>query len=77
VPAALPAPGQPDENGVPAPASRGVMGWARGVANRAFTETVAVSDGHGNGHGGAHEAVEGPEHAAIGAGEPGESGEEH
>jgi hypothetical protein len=47
------------------------MGWARGVANRAFTETVAVSDGHGNGHG----AIEGPEHAAVGAGEPGESGE--
>jgi ubiquinol-cytochrome c reductase cytochrome b subunit len=77
VPPALPAPGQPDPNGVPAPASRGVMGWARGVANRAFTETVAVPDGHGNGHGhpDGHEAIEGPEHAAVGAGEPGESGE--
>jgi len=80
VPPALPAPGQPDENGVPAPSSRGVMGWARGVANRAFTETVATN-GHGNGHGhpngheaveGGHEAVEGG-HAAVGAG--GGSGE--
>jgi ubiquinol-cytochrome c reductase cytochrome b subunit len=77
VPLALPAPGEPDANGVPAPASRGVMGWARGVANRAFTETVAAPDGHGNGHGhpDGHEAIEGPEHAAVGAGEPGESGE--
>ena len=49
--AALPAPGEPDANGVPAPAARGVVGWARSVANRAFTETVAVADGHGNGHG--------------------------
>src|ERR1700733_11410077 len=67
VPLALPAPGEPDANGVPAPASRGVMGWARGVANRAFTETVAAPDGHGNGHGhpDGHEAIEGPEHAAV------------
>jgi len=75
VPLALPAPGEPDANGVPAPASRGPMGWARGVANRAFTETVAAPDGHGNGHPDGHEAIEGPEHAAVGAGEPGESGE--
>jgi ubiquinol-cytochrome c reductase cytochrome b subunit len=78
---ALPAPGQPDANGVPAPASRGLMGWARGVANQAFVETVAVGDGHGNGHGHAngHEAVEDGEHAAIGAADSGESGghEEH
>jgi ubiquinol-cytochrome c reductase cytochrome b subunit len=71
VPAALPAPGQPDVNGVPSPASRGVMGWSREVANRAFTETVSVTDGHGNGHGDGHEAVEGAEHAAVGAGESG------
>jgi len=78
VPAALPAPGEPDENGVPSPGSRGVMGWARGVANRAFTETVAVPDGHGNGHGYAngHGAVEGDGHAAVGAGTAsGEAGE--
>jgi ubiquinol-cytochrome c reductase cytochrome b subunit len=76
VPAALPAPGEPDANGVPAPDSRGAMGWARGVANRAFTETVAVGDGHGNGHGDGHEAVEGPEHAAVGAGESGGESDE-
>jgi len=63
---------------VPAPGSRGVTGWARAVANRAFTETVAVPDGHGNGHGhpNGHEAVEEGEHAAVGAGESGESGDE-
>ena len=68
--AALPAPGEPDANGVPAPDARGVVGWARAVANRAFTETVAVADGHGNGHGHAngHGAVEGGEHAAVGGG---------
>jgi ubiquinol-cytochrome c reductase cytochrome b subunit len=80
VPPALPAPGQPDANGVPAPDSRGLLGAARAIANRAFTETVEVSDGHGNGYGHAngHEAVEGGEHAAIGA-DSGESGspEEH
>jgi ubiquinol-cytochrome c reductase cytochrome b subunit len=75
VPAALPAPGEPDPNGVPAPGSSGVMGWARTVANRAFTETVLVPDGHDNGHGHAngHEAVEDGGHAAIGA-DSGESG---
>jgi quinol---cytochrome-c reductase cytochrome b subunit len=73
--AALPAAGVPDDNGVPAPDTSGVMGWARGVANRAFTETVVVPDGHGNGHGAVerHGAVEGGEHAAVG---PGESGDE-
>jgi ubiquinol-cytochrome c reductase cytochrome b subunit len=71
VPLALPGPGEPDPNGVPAPGASGVMGWARGVANRAFTETV-VPDGHGNGH----EAIEGDgEHAAVGAGDSGEDGE--
>ena len=75
--AALPAAGVPDENGVPAPDTSGVMGWARGVANRAFTETVPLPDGHGNGHGAVerHGAVEGGEHAAVGSGEPGD--EEH
>jgi ubiquinol-cytochrome c reductase cytochrome b subunit len=74
VPAALPAPGQPDENGVPYPGSRGMMGWAKGVANRAFTETVTVGDGHGNGYGhgnghaNGHGAVEEGEHAAVGSG---------
>jgi ubiquinol-cytochrome c reductase cytochrome b subunit len=69
--AALPAASVPDANGVPAPESHGVIGWARGVANRAFTETIVVADGHGNGH----RAVEGSEHAAVGSGESGD--EEH
>jgi ubiquinol-cytochrome c reductase cytochrome b subunit len=73
--AALPAAGVPDDNGVPAPDTHGVMGWARGVANRAFTETIVAADGHGDGHGNGHRAVEGAEHAAIGSGEPGD--EEH
>jgi ubiquinol-cytochrome c reductase cytochrome b subunit len=51
VPELLPAAASEDPNGVPSPASRGAMGWARGVANRAFAETIAVGDGHGNGHG--------------------------
>ena len=71
----LPAPDDVDENGVPAPAARGPMGLARKFANRAFTETAAIPEGHGNGHGPGHEAVtgnghgeiEGGEHAAIGS----------
>jgi len=68
VPALMPAPGSEDENGVPAPQSRGVIGNARAVANRAFAETVLVeADGHGNGHGDGHgPGAAGEEHAAIG-----------
>jgi ubiquinol-cytochrome c reductase cytochrome b subunit len=69
-PALMPAPGAEDENGVPSPATRGPVGWARGVANRAFAETIAAGDGHGNGHGpdghGPEAAAE--EHAAVGSG---------
>jgi ubiquinol-cytochrome c reductase cytochrome b subunit len=55
VPALLPAPGAEDENGVPAPASHGALGRAKGIANRAFAETVVVEpDGHGNGHRNGH-----------------------
>jgi hypothetical protein len=36
---------------------------------------VAAPDGHGNGHHNGHEELAGPERAAVGAGEPGESGE--
>jgi ubiquinol-cytochrome c reductase cytochrome b subunit len=69
VPALMPPPGTEDANGVPAPASRGVMGRAKAVANRAFAETIAVeADGHGNGHGDGHGPVaEGEEHAAVGS----------
>jgi ubiquinol-cytochrome c reductase cytochrome b subunit len=42
IPAALPAPGEPDANGVPASPSPGIKGRARGVANRAFLETAAA-----------------------------------
>src|SRR6185369_17187202 len=38
VPALLPAPGSEDDNGVPAPSARGMLGKARAVANRAFAE---------------------------------------
>jgi ubiquinol-cytochrome c reductase cytochrome b subunit len=52
VPALLPAPGSEDENGVPAPSSRGALGKARARANRAFAETIVVETNghHGNGH---------------------------
>jgi ubiquinol-cytochrome c reductase cytochrome b subunit len=55
-----------DSNGVPAPSARGPMGFARQLANRAFTESIAIPEAHGNGHGDGHEAVEEGEHAAIG-----------
>jgi hypothetical protein len=77
VPALLPAPGSEDDNGVPAPSARGMLGRARAVANRAFAETIPIeADGHGNGH-----VVTGEEHEAVGAPgstalPPGESGEE-
>jgi len=51
-----------DENGVPAPASRGALGRARAIANRAFAETVVEPNGHGNGH----RAGSGGEHAVAG-----------
>jgi ubiquinol-cytochrome c reductase cytochrome b subunit len=72
---ALPAPEQTDPNGVPAPAARGPLSKARTIANRAFTETIEFSDGHGNGHGdghgngygNGHGEVEDSDHAAIGS----------
>jgi len=72
VPALMPPAGSEDENGVPAPNSRGMVGKARAVANRAFAETILVeADGHGNGHGdGPGPEIAGEEHEAIGA--PGE-----
>ena len=82
VPALLPAPGSEDDNGVPPPSSRGMLGKARAVANRAFAETIPVeADGHGNGHHGNGHAVTGEEHEAVGAPgsaalPPGEGGEE-
>ncbi len=46
---------QKNRDGVPAPGTRGPLGAARRVANRAFNETIVVDgDGHGNGHGDGH-----------------------
>ena len=42
-------------------------GFARKLANRAFTETIAIPAG--NGHGPGHEAVEGDGHGEIEGGE--------
>ena len=66
VPALLPAPGSEDDNGVPPPSSRGMLGKARAVANRAFAETIPVeADGHGNGHQGNGHALTGEEQKAV------------
>jgi ubiquinol-cytochrome c reductase cytochrome b subunit len=75
VPKALPVAAELDENGIPAPVSRGVFGRARTIANRAFLETVDAAPGHGDGHGNGHSgdghAVESEgEHAAITSGDP-------
>ena len=45
-----------DENGVPAPASRGIAGRLRTTANRVISESIPLTagDGHGNGHGNGH-----------------------
>jgi hypothetical protein len=72
VPALLPARGSEDANGVPSPGSRGALGWARGVANRAFAETIPhETNGHGNGH----ELESGAEHAAVGSASSGGHGQ--
>jgi ubiquinol-cytochrome c reductase cytochrome b subunit len=63
----LPTPVDVDENGVPAPAARGPLGYVRMLANRAFTETVPVPDGHEAVEGNGHREIEGGEHAAIGS----------
>jgi ubiquinol-cytochrome c reductase cytochrome b subunit len=66
---ALPEAAHVDENGIPAPASKGLMGKARVIANRAFLETVEEGpDGHGNGHHDGH-AVGEAEHAAVTTGD--------
>ena len=76
VPALMPAPGSEDENGLPSPRSRGALGGARAIANRAFAETIVVeTNGHGDGHGNGHGPPE--EHAEIGPGELPESSIPH
>jgi ubiquinol-cytochrome c reductase cytochrome b subunit len=75
VPALMPAAGSEDENGVPAPGSRGALGRLKIRANRAFAETVVIEtggDGHGDGHGEletghGHEELENGHGEAVGA----------
>jgi ubiquinol-cytochrome c reductase cytochrome b subunit len=70
----LPTADNADDNGVPAPSARGPMGFARKLANRAFTETYVMPEGDGHGHGyGDHEELEHDDTAAIGGSSP----EEH
>jgi ubiquinol-cytochrome c reductase cytochrome b subunit len=71
LPKALPVAGELDENGIPAPASRGLVGRARTIANRAFLETAEAGPGHGNGHGNGHHAVEEGEHPELTSGDHG------
>ena len=72
--ALMPAPGSEDENGVPAPSSRGALGKVRARANRAFAETIVVeTNGHGNGHEGGNGHAVGDGHGpAVEAGQAGE-----
>jgi hypothetical protein len=74
--ALLPGRGSEDANGVPSPGSRGALGWARGVANRAFAETVPLeTNGHGDvEHGNGHAVESGEEHVAVGAAPSGSGG---
>jgi len=65
----LPVAAELDENGIPAPAARGVMGRARTIANRAFLETVETAPGHGDGHHNGHAEVGEGEHAALTSGD--------
>ncbi|HUK68998.1 MAG TPA: ubiquinol-cytochrome c reductase cytochrome b subunit [Streptosporangiaceae bacterium] len=53
-PLRLPAGHAADENGVPSPATRGVMGKLRVRLNHVFAEEIPLPDGHGNGHGNGH-----------------------
>jgi ubiquinol-cytochrome c reductase cytochrome b subunit len=70
-PPPLPAIGSVDENGVPAPGTRGIAGKLRATANRVITESIPlpIGNGHADGHDG-HNGDEGAEHAAVGAAPP-------
>jgi ubiquinol-cytochrome c reductase cytochrome b subunit len=65
-----------DENGLPAPSSRGVLGKVQARAHDVFVEGISLApptNGHTNGHGGnghnGHGEIEGGERAAVGAGQ--------
>jgi len=66
--ALMPASGSEDENGIPAPSSKGLLGKARVRANRAFAETV-VLETNGHGHGDGHEEIEAGDEHPVGAGQ--------
>ncbi|HEY3954748.1 MAG TPA: cytochrome bc complex cytochrome b subunit [Streptosporangiaceae bacterium] len=77
-PLELPAAGATDENGIPAPATRGMAGRLRATANRVISESVQldVGNGHANGHGNGHGApLEEGEHAAVGSSQPPATGQ--
>jgi len=67
-----------DDNGIPEPSRRGVLGKVQEQAHELFAESISLvppADGHGNGHaidgGNGHAAVEGEdagEPAAVGGG---------
>jgi ubiquinol-cytochrome c reductase cytochrome b subunit len=70
-----------DENGLPAPSRRGVLGQLQARAHDVFVEGISLApptNGHTNGHGGnghngnghnGHGEIEGGERAAVGAGQ--------
>jgi hypothetical protein len=64
----MPASGSEDENGIPAPSSKGLLGKARVRANRAFAETV-VLETNGHGHADGHEEIEAGDEHPVGAGQ--------
>jgi len=65
-----------DDNGIPEPSRRGVLGKVQEQAHELFAESISMvppADGHGNGHGNGHAIDGGNGHAAIegeNAGEP-------
>jgi ubiquinol-cytochrome c reductase cytochrome b subunit len=71
-PVRLPIAGSTDENGIPAPGTRGVAGRLRATANRVFSESVPVNgaNGHQNGHGNGHAPRAGSGELAGHDGEP-------
>jgi ubiquinol-cytochrome c reductase cytochrome b subunit len=62
----LATPAEADANGLPEPAARSPLGWARTFANRAFTETARERERHDDGDSDAE--AEADEPAFLGAG---------
>ena len=72
-----------DENGLPAPSRRGLLGQLQARAHDVFVEGISLApptNGHTNGHGGnghnGHGEIEGGERAAVGAGQADPSDDE-